>query len=600
MKWRQEKWLWVLVVLGLVMYGWNLGGQGLSLDEAETLVLSRSLHEHPWYVSPWDGKNLVSITGKDSTQIGEALVWQWHPWLQHYVTALVLLLNDLNHLTRVPFVLVGVAGVGVVYLLAFKLWKRKDVAFLLGLGLLVNVPHFLYLRQIRYYSLVSTLGLVVLWGLVGVIQKSKILPSSQLRRAGKNQKHNLKLKKKRHFDWSKVEWRNLLQRAKKRDFSFRQVQGKLLGMTKHTPQDHQAGSMVSRGVMRQVLSKLFEMMRSWEFVFGMVGLLLFFSNYLAFLTSWMVVMGVATVLKNKRLVVLGLIQLVIVGMWFVALKPFGGDVLYMSEMARGFLSSSFTNLRYINNWILPLVLVPVLVWLGRKDRVFWLMGVWVGVKLLVYSVFLVPHGRYLVELVPVLVLMGGWLLVELSKKGKICLVTGWVVVFGWYGLHKLPMQLLRVEVDDWSSPIQVFAKEWQGKYENGVEELGQFLAANSDERDYFWSNAYGLDLYWYSGVARVPANCEGGKFVLPSGEINVDDVRWWVFFVYDDRWKQEFEEVGCGLEKLDWENDYVKREFFDKKGFYRPNNTDIENRSFPPVEAGRRDVVVWEKKADSD
>ena len=158
---------WLLLLITLIssfIFFTNLGGQDYSLDEPETLTVVKSINIYG-YPSAWDGKNItITANGKDFTLIKEIYVWTWHPWLQHYIAYFgQSIFGDTAGDIRTLFALFGVLTVVFIYFFSNYLFKNKLVASLVSIHLVFLLPFFLYVRQIRYYSLTAFFSLIYLF-----------------------------------------------------------------------------------------------------------------------------------------------------------------------------------------------------------------------------------------------------------------------------------------------------------------------------------------------------------------------------------------------------------------------------------------------------
>ncbi len=148
----------------------SLGRELLWEDEAETALLARSILVHG-YPCPWDGEHLITQQGgRDFVWLGDKLVWTWHPWLQHYLTAASFaLFGEGTTQARLPFALVGLLTVPV-----FFFWRAKATdprrAMVATLILVLSVTFLLFSRQCRYYPLLFLSGALVFWQYEGLGQ----------------------------------------------------------------------------------------------------------------------------------------------------------------------------------------------------------------------------------------------------------------------------------------------------------------------------------------------------------------------------------------------------------------------------------------------
>lgn len=130
-------------------------------DEAETGCLARNVLTYG-VPKAFDGVNLISQESRN--EFDKDYLWRWSPWLQIYVTAASFYFWKPGTVAgRLPFALLGLGCVLLVYLLAARrfgdlLWARMSAALLT-----FSVPFLLFSRQCRYYSLVAFLVLASLY-----------------------------------------------------------------------------------------------------------------------------------------------------------------------------------------------------------------------------------------------------------------------------------------------------------------------------------------------------------------------------------------------------------------------------------------------------
>jgi hypothetical protein len=130
-------------------------------DEAQTALIARTLRTS-WLPLGGDGRN--SFSQELGKELGPGGVWRWHSWLSFYaVAASFRLFGETTFAARLPFVLCGLACVGLAGLAGLRLW-RDPLAGALAAGWLATcVPFLILARQSRYYALAA---LFALWGLM--------------------------------------------------------------------------------------------------------------------------------------------------------------------------------------------------------------------------------------------------------------------------------------------------------------------------------------------------------------------------------------------------------------------------------------------------
>ncbi|MFQ5952857.1 MAG: glycosyltransferase family 39 protein [Candidatus Omnitrophota bacterium] len=140
----------ILLIITAVLIFTNLGNQYLWQDEAETAVLAKNILEYG-YPRALDGGNLVNPAIR--TGFGEGHAWLYHPWIQFYITAFSFrMFGAGTFAARLPFALLGVVNVLLLYLLALKLTRQRFIALCASFLMTFSIPYLLFMRQCRYYA----------------------------------------------------------------------------------------------------------------------------------------------------------------------------------------------------------------------------------------------------------------------------------------------------------------------------------------------------------------------------------------------------------------------------------------------------------------
>lgn len=148
---RLRRHLPLLAALGLAaaLLFPNLGNIHLWQDEAETALLARNVLVYG-VPRAFDGRNV--ITQNQEREFGEDYVWTWSPWLQFYVAAASFaVLGESTLSARLPFALLGLGAVGLLYAYAGAATGSRRVALLAALLMATSVPFLLHARQCRWY-----------------------------------------------------------------------------------------------------------------------------------------------------------------------------------------------------------------------------------------------------------------------------------------------------------------------------------------------------------------------------------------------------------------------------------------------------------------
>lgn len=159
---KPDLFLVVLLALTSVFLLYHLDHRPFWQDEAETACLANNVLKYG-VPRAFDGVNLISQEeGREFAQ-GDYL-WRWSPWLQIYLTAAAFQLGGATTTVgRLPFALLGILCVCLVYLLIKRHYGNLFWARASALLLAFSVPFLLFARQCRYYSLSMFLVLVGLY-----------------------------------------------------------------------------------------------------------------------------------------------------------------------------------------------------------------------------------------------------------------------------------------------------------------------------------------------------------------------------------------------------------------------------------------------------
>lgn len=151
----------------------NLDNQYLWQDEAETAVLAKRVLEFG-YPRAYDGKNLINPTIR--TGLSADYGWRYHPWGQFYIAAASFKLFGTNTFTaRLPFAVLGLINILLIYLLARRMTGNYLVANLAAFLTAFSVPYILLMRQCRYYAPAVFLVLIALLFYLRFLKKGRML-----------------------------------------------------------------------------------------------------------------------------------------------------------------------------------------------------------------------------------------------------------------------------------------------------------------------------------------------------------------------------------------------------------------------------------------
>ena len=151
----------LILALGAFLLLFQLDHRPFWQDEAETACLAKNVLKYG-VPRAYDGVNIISQ--EQGHEYDENFLWRWSPWLQIYVTAAAFRLGGLTtYAGRLPFAVLGLACIFLVYRLVRRNFGDRTWALWAAALLTCSVPFLLYARQCRYYSLGAFLTLISLY-----------------------------------------------------------------------------------------------------------------------------------------------------------------------------------------------------------------------------------------------------------------------------------------------------------------------------------------------------------------------------------------------------------------------------------------------------
>jgi hypothetical protein len=151
----------IIMALGAFLLLFHLDHRPFWQDEAETACLAKHVLKYG-VPRAYDGVNLVSQEA--GNEYGPNYLWRWSPWLQIYLAAAAFRLGGFTTFAgRLPFALLGLACIFLVYRLVRHNFRDRSWALMAAALLACSVPFLLYARQCRYYSLGAFLTLISLY-----------------------------------------------------------------------------------------------------------------------------------------------------------------------------------------------------------------------------------------------------------------------------------------------------------------------------------------------------------------------------------------------------------------------------------------------------
>jgi 4-amino-4-deoxy-L-arabinose transferase-like glycosyltransferase len=153
----------ILIILALAAFLllFGLDNRPFWQDEAETAGLAKNLLQYG-VPRAYDGLNIISQ--EQGREFDANFLWRWSPWMQICVAAAGFSLGGLTTFAgRLPFALMGLACIFLVYRLVRHNFGDRAWALCAAILLTGSVPFLLFARQCRYYSLGALLTLMSLY-----------------------------------------------------------------------------------------------------------------------------------------------------------------------------------------------------------------------------------------------------------------------------------------------------------------------------------------------------------------------------------------------------------------------------------------------------
>ncbi len=166
---KKNKLFCLLLLIAILLMFWNLGDRIMSGDEAGYSTHSLNILKYG-YPRMYDGTSFVGF----EYQIGPGYAFMMNTWLGEYMIAFAFLIFGVSNFAARFFpVLFGLATLVLVYYLALRISKKKEVALLSMLALLLTPFFYIISRTANYYSLAMFLTALILYCYIGSLENSK-------------------------------------------------------------------------------------------------------------------------------------------------------------------------------------------------------------------------------------------------------------------------------------------------------------------------------------------------------------------------------------------------------------------------------------------
>lgn len=343
--------------------------------------------------------------------------------------------------------------------------------------------------------------------------------------------------------------------------------------------------------------------RIYSILFPLTLLFLFFSNNYMWFTTNIIIFPVLIYKKDKQLILSTFLVVAFAVFWQIVFRNQSGHVLHFFPGATGIPKSLFVSLSYINNNAFPLILsIPLLILLIKKKTSTILLFIlfWIVIKLLLNSIFVAAHGRYILELFPFFILLFGFIYEYLLRKKHFILVFILFFTATFTNiLNNIPRALTFQKTLPPKNIVKSYSTELSGKYPSSMQQLGGYLKKNYKKGDLWASNGYQDQIYLYSSVPSISSHCVNGKLLAPSKSVtDIKKIRWIILFQGDDRISKT-KVINDFCMGKSWQKNlklFKKTNFKLNSPTYTVNDPDIAVRQYPPVEAAPSSIIILERK----
>ena len=319
-------------------------------------------------------------------------------------------------------------------------------------------------------------------------------------------------------------------------------------------------------------------------------ILLFLSNYIIWVSSAVLIAGKLVLSRQWKLLGAVFAISICAGIWFFIFRPYSGNAGLFVVQPIEVYHRVITYLHYINNVVLPAIVVAIgLIATKRSELRIFL--IWIGVKVFMYGTFQSAQGRYIVDIIPIVIILAGFVYQQLLKKQQLFLVTLIFLISAFTNVFSLalyPHEWKLRNVQFWP---RAYFYELTGSYQSPMPQLGSYLKAQARPGDLFLSNEYRWYLYLYSDVPHASTLCKDNHLAGPAGTADISKVRWIIMFRYNTRLIQDVKNL-CEGDKL---TGFKKIPMTFSSRTVRINDPDIVNRAFPPIPLRSDDIEIYEK-----
>ncbi len=167
--WYTDRWLLLILLVSAALALSNLGDRHFWGDEVHLLNLGKTITKYGLPIVDAELKRIeVTYERDDITnesyaptliyglRTAQGNLYLLHPWLVSYIASVPIALFGAQHefWIRLPFVLIGLLAIPLLYVLALRISNKRRIALLSALLLGLSTVYLLALRNANYYGLI--------------------------------------------------------------------------------------------------------------------------------------------------------------------------------------------------------------------------------------------------------------------------------------------------------------------------------------------------------------------------------------------------------------------------------------------------------------
>ncbi len=331
-----------------------------------------------------------------------------------------------------------------------------------------------------------------------------------------------------------------------------------------------------------------------ELLYAISFTMLFLSNYVAWFSSAVLLIGLSVLKKRHRVLSVSGIVCTIAVLWYIYFRPYSGDVSLFTTTVTETIHRVISYVLYTNHHVFSalMLVASAIIAVSKRNVVVLALGTWIVVKIGTYSIFQSAQGRYLVDVIPVVLVFGGYVYDWLISKNKTWLAVGVFLTLVTTNLFSEAVNITNASRQSIQFKHNAYVVELTKSYESPMKQIGTLLSNSYQPGDLFWSNRYPYNIYLASGVPPLYSNCQFAH-EAPEQSTDVNNLKWIILFdtTTDDL------DTHCMADLLQSEihHNFRKVSLDLLPNTVHVNDVDVVIRRFPPRPVKSGDITILER-----